>query len=255
MGQLSTVTQRREGVQVIARAAAIMRLLAEAPEGLSLSRLAEKARLARSTVHRIVGALDAEGFVRQAPSGKLRLGPGLIVLAVASRRDLRHEAARYLERLSRELRETVDLAVLDGGDVLFIDQYTSRRQLRIVSEIGARFPLYCTANGKALLAELPNAEVVRLVPQNLPRLTEYTLSTSEQLLEELAQVRTEGVAYDRQEHTLGISSVGTAIRDAVGNTAAFTVVMPTARFKGHEGRIADAVRKTREEIELALHGV
>ena len=250
-----TKTQRREGVQVIARAAEILRLVAEAPDGLSLSELAVKVKLARSTVHRIVGALDAEGFVRQAPSGKVRLGPGLIGLAVMNRRDLRHEAARYLESLSRELHETVDLAVVDGGEVLFIDQYTSRRQLRIVSEIGARFPLYCTANGKALLAEQTAAEVTRLVPAILPRLTEHTLSTRDQLLEQLAQARAEGVAYDRQEHTLGISSVGAAIRDAVGNTAAFTVVVPTARFKGNEDRIAEAVRKTRKEIEVALHGV
>ena len=167
-GDISTGAARRDGVQVIARAAHIMRLLAESPEGLNLGQLTEQVGLPRSTVHRIVGALDAEDLVRPASSGKLRIGPALIGLAVASRRDLRHEAARYLERLSHELRETVDLAVLDGGEVLFIDQYASRRLLRIVSEIGARFPLHCTANGKALLAELPAEEVLRLLPETPP---------------------------------------------------------------------------------------
>ncbi|MCZ7664621.1 MAG: IclR family transcriptional regulator [Thermoleophilia bacterium] len=245
---------RREGVQVIARAAEMMRLLAASSEGLTHGQLAERVNLPRSTVHRIVGALDAEGFVRPAPSGKLRLGPALIGLVVSSRQDLRHEAAPYLERLSHELHETVDLAVLDGGQVLFIDQYTSRRQLRIVSEIGARFPLYCTANGKALLAELPLAEVERLVPEELPALTENTLTTREKLLAELTRARTDRLAFDCEEHTLGISAVGSVVKDAVGNMAAFTVVMPTARFEGHEDVISKAVLRTREEIQAALHG-
>lgn len=253
-GELSVGAARKDGVQVIARAAQIMRLLAESPEGLNLGQLTERVGLPRSTVHRIVGALDAEGFVRPAPSGKLRIGPALIGLAVSSRRDLRHEAARSLERLSHELRETVDLAVLDAGEVLFIDQYASSRLLRVVSEIGGRFPLYCTANGKALLAELPVEEVRRLVPQTLPAMTAHTLSNRDELLEELEKVRRAGVAYDREEHNVGLSAVGTVIKDAVGNMAAITVVMPTARFEGNEERITAALLQTRDEIQAALPG-
>jgi DNA-binding IclR family transcriptional regulator len=250
----NAVAARREGVQVIARAAHIMRLLAESPDGLNLAELTELVGLPRSTVHRIVGALDAEGFVRPAASGKLRIGPALIGLAVSSRRDLRHEAARYLERLSHELRETVDLAVLDGGEVLFIDQYASRRLLRVVSEIGARFPLHCTANGKALLADLPREEVLRLLPKTLPTMTANTITDRDRLLDELERVRAAGVAYDRQEHNIGLSAVGAAIKDAVGNVAAITVVLPTARFEGNEERIAAALLRTREEIQAALLG-
>ena len=136
----STDSQRREGVQVIARAAEMLRRLAAEPDGLTLIELAARVGLPRSTAHRIVGALSQEGFVRAAPSGKLRIGSSLIGIAVSSRRDLRHEAAPFIERLSHELRETVDLAVLDGSEVLFVDQYTSRRTLRVVAEIGARFP-------------------------------------------------------------------------------------------------------------------
>lgn len=253
-GDMSTAAARKDGVQVIARAAQIMRLLAESPEGLNLGQLTEQVGLPRSTVHRIVGALDAEGFVRPASSGKLRIGPALIGLAVASRRDLRHEAARFLERLSHELRETVDLAVLDGGEVLFIDQYASRRLLRVVSEIGGRFPLHCTANGKALLAELPVEEVLRLVPKTPPAMTAHTIADRDRLLEELEQVRRTGVAYDRQEHNIGLSAVGTVIKDAVGNMAAVTVVMPTARFEGNEERITAALLQTREQIQAALLG-
>jgi DNA-binding IclR family transcriptional regulator len=247
-------TPRRAGVQVIARAAEIMRLLGGAPDGLTSGELAARVGLPRSTVHRIVGALDAEGFVGVAPSGRLRLGPALISLAVAGRQELRHEAAPHLKRLSDELHETVDLAVLDGHEVLFIDQYASRRRLRIVSEIGARFPLHCTANGKALLAELPTTEVERLLPKTLPALTGNTITLRRRLLEELEQVRETRIAYDREEHTVGMSAVGTVIRDAVGTKAAVTVVMPTARFEEDEERVAAALARTRDEIELALRG-
>jgi DNA-binding IclR family transcriptional regulator len=243
---------RREGVQVIARAARIMRVLADAPEGLTLGQLAEQVGLPRSTVHRITSALDAEDLVRTAASGALQLGPALIGLAAAGRGDLRHEAARYMERLSHELHETVDLAVLDGGQVLFIDQYTSRRRLRIVSEIGAQFPLHCTANGKALLAELPRPEVERLLPEQLPQLTENTIPTRVGLLEELVRVRAAGVACDREEHTMGMSAVGTVVKDGRGAMAAITVVMPTARFEGSEERVTSALLRTQDEIQAAL---
>jgi DNA-binding IclR family transcriptional regulator len=144
--------------------------------------------------------------------------------------------------------------VLDSGQVLFVDQYTSQRRLRIVSEIGARFPLHCTANGKALLAELSLEEVWRLVPEELPALTEHTITRREKLLEELARARAEGVAYDREEHTVGMSAVGTAVRDAAGNMAAVTVVTPTARFQGNEERIATALLRAREDMQAALRG-
>jgi DNA-binding IclR family transcriptional regulator len=242
-------------VQVIARASEILRQLAAAPRGLSLAELAARVGLPRSTTHRIVRALSQEGFVLVSPSGKLRIGPSLIHIAVASRRDLRHEAAPYLERLSHEVHETVDLGVLDGADVLFIDQYASQKNvLRIVSEIGGRFPLYCTANGKALLAAMSDDEVDALVPSHLPRHTPATITDRRALHEELEQVRLTGVAYDREEHTVGIIAVATAVRDAMGSLAAVGVVLPAARFEASERKIAAALVRTRDEIQSVLSG-
>jgi DNA-binding IclR family transcriptional regulator len=249
-----TGPRRREGVQVIARAAEMLRRLAAEPHGLTLIELSARVGLPRSTAHRIVSALAQEGFVRPAPSGKLRIGPALVGLAVASRSDLRHEVGPYLERLSHELRETVDLAVLDGGEVLFIDQYTSRRTLRIVSEIGARFPLHATANGKALLAAVPPEELADLLPRRLTASTENTVTDREALLRELDEIRATGIAYDREEYTIGIAAVGTAVRDAVGALAAVTVVAPAARFNESEAQISAALARTRDEIQAVLNG-
>src|SRR5204862_5015005 len=111
------------GVQVIARAAEILRSLKGHPEGLSLSQIAREVGLARSTVHRIVNALAAEDFVTSAsPNGRVRLGLGLTPLAAWVNSEMRDQLHPYLERLSREIDETVDLAVLDGNQVFFIDQ-------------------------------------------------------------------------------------------------------------------------------------
>jgi len=246
---------RREGVQVIARAAQVLRELAGEPHGLSLLELGRRVGLPRSTAHRIVRALTEEGMVATTPAGKLRVGPALIGMAVASRRELRHEAGPYLDRLAHELRETVNLAVLDGGEVLFIDQYAPRRYLSIASEIGARFPVYCTAAGKVLLAALPDEEVGRRLPKRLAPLTPATTTDRSRLLEELAEVCERGVAYDREEHAPGVSAVATAVTDAVGTVAAVSVVMPSVRFAGSEERITEELLRARDEVQVVLHGI
>ena len=248
------MAERRDGVQVLSRAAHLLREVAAAPEGLTPIELADRVGLPRSTCYRIVGALCAEGFMRTAPSGKLHIGGGLVSIAAVGRRDLRREAAPYLERLSRELHETVELVVLDGDEGLFTDQYVPPRSLRVVAEVGDRFPLHCTACGKALLAALPLAEAERLVPARLEPLTRFTNVDRDALFRELERVRASGVAYDHQEHTLGVSAVGTAVHDAGGSMAAITVPMPAARLEGSEERVATQLLRARDALQRALEG-
>ncbi len=192
--------------------------------------------------------------MRLSPSGKLHIGAGLVSIAAAGRRDLRRESAPFLKRLSLELHETVELVVLDGDDALFTDQYVPQRSLRVVAEVGDRFPLYCTACGKALLAALPSAEAARLVPPRLEPLTSHTIVDRDALFREVEDARTTGVAFDHQEHTLGVSAVGAAIKEAGGAMAAITVAMPAARLDGHEERISAALLRTRDDIEQAING-
>jgi DNA-binding IclR family transcriptional regulator len=247
--------ERRDGVQVISRAALLLRELSLMPEGLTPIALADRVGLPRSTCYRIVGALCQEGLMRLAPSGKLHIGAGLISIAAAARRELRHEAAPYLKKLSLELHETVELVVLDGDEALFTDQYVPQRSLRVVAEVGDRFPLHCTACGKVLLAELPQEEAERLVPQSIVPLTSHTIVDRETLLEEIEVARTAGVAFDHQEHTLGVSAVGAALRDSGGAMAAITVAMPAARLEGREERIAAALLRAREDIQRVINAV
>jgi len=248
-------SDRRDGVQVISRAALLLRELSLVPEGLTPIALADRVGLPRSTCYRIVGALCQEGLMRLAPSGKLHIGAGLISIAATARRELRHEAAPYLKKLSLELHETVELVVLDGDEALFTDQYVPQRSLRVVAEVGDRFPLYCTACGKALLAELSQEDAEKLVPQPIVPLTSHTIIDRGALLDEVEAARTAGVAFDHQEHTLGVSAVGAALRDSGGSMAAITVAMPAARLEGQEERIAAALLRAREDIQRVINAV
>jgi DNA-binding IclR family transcriptional regulator len=241
------------GVQVIARAAQILRALDGEPHGLSLSQLSERLDLPRSTVHRVVTALSTEGLLASAsPNGRVRLGPEIARLALASRRELRLELRPHLQRLFDRLNETVDCAVLDGDHLRFIDQIAAPHRLRAVSAVGATFPLHCTANGKALLAELTPGEVARVLPTRLRRCTDATITVRAELVEELDRVRESKVAFDREEHTTGISAAGIAIRDPFGALAAISVPMPTQRFEGRECEIAEALRDARRDILRGL---
>jgi DNA-binding IclR family transcriptional regulator len=241
------------GVQVIARAAQILRALDGEPEGLSLSQLSERLGLPRSTVHRVVSALATEGLLAAAsPNGRDRLGPELARLALSSRRELRQELRPHLQRLFDTLNETVDCAVLDGDHLRFIDQIAAPHRLRAVSSVGATFPLHCTANGKAILAELARDEVARVLPTRLKRCMPATITGRAELLAELETVRATHVAFDREEHTTGISAAGIAVRDPFGALAAISVPMPTQRFAGREQEIADALVAARAEIVRTL---
>jgi DNA-binding IclR family transcriptional regulator len=241
------------GVQVIARAAAILRALHQHPEGLSFSQIAQEVGLPRTTVHRIVTALQREQLVAAAgAAGGTRLGPGLTQLANATQVSLREVVHGYLEQLSRTVNETVDLAVLDGDQVLFIDQVAAPQRLRAVSAVGVTFPLHCTANGKPFLAAMPRERVEQLLPLELPACTLHTITSRDELLVELEQVRATGIGYDREEHTMGICAVGATIGNAHGNLAAISIPLPATRFYGNEEKLVAELRRTCEAINRSI---
>src|SRR5436305_10200736 len=197
--------ERREDksqVQVIARAAAILRALEEQPAGLSLGQIAQRVALARSTVQRIVAALAAEKLlIAASPTGRVRLGPTILRLAASARTDFVALARPFLVRLSNELNETVDLATIKKDHLIFVDQVIGPHRLRAVSAVGEAFPLYCTANGKAYLAQLDDDAIGPLIGFSYEARTPSTLTTFDRLIESLHVIRKAGVAFDREEHT------------------------------------------------------
>jgi DNA-binding IclR family transcriptional regulator len=247
-------TSRRRGVQAIARAAAILRALERGPQGLGLGEIAGAVKLPKSTVHRLVAALAEEDLVSQEAGGKVRLGGGIARLAAAGHDALSDRLRPVLLELRRDLDETVDLAVLDGAGVRFVDQLPAPQRLRATSAVGEVFPLHCTANGKALLAAMPPAQALALLPSPLPRLTPSTIVARDELQSELDRIRREGVAFDREEHTEGICAAGAAILDSSGPAAAISVPVPVQRFLGEEGHLARQVKAAASAGSALLTG-
>jgi DNA-binding IclR family transcriptional regulator len=243
-------TTKTSSVQVISRAATILRVLKDYPLGLSLGQIAKKVNLARSTVQRIVYALEEEKFIVQSSTGSgFRLGHGLAILGSSVHFDLREDLHPYIQQLSIEIDETVDLAILDSGKAYFIDQITASHRLQAVSKVGTSFPLYCTANGKAILSTMSTDQMNQTLPDKLDKFTSNTITSKTKLQEEIDMIKNTGIAYDREEHSIGICAIGTAIQDPLGNVAAISIPLPTFRFYGNEGRLIDALLKTCAQIK------
>jgi len=251
--QQAEKNQDKSQVQVIARAAAILRALEEQPAGLSLGQISQRVNLARSTVQRIVAALAAEKLlIAASPTGRVRLGPTILRLAASARTDFVALARPFLVELSTELKETVDLATIKKDHLIFVDQVIGPQRLRAVSAVGETFPLYCTANGKAYLAGLDEVAVARLIGTSFERRTANTITRLDDLLKELKSARRAGVAFDREEHTLGICAAGVVTRDLAGNAIAISVPVPAQRFRAQERRIAERLLATRRALEQHL---
>lgn len=244
----------RQGIQVIARAAAMLRALAHHPEGLSLGELAREVTLPRSTVQRIVDALDTEGLVLAASSTSgVRLGPALLSLAAATRFHMAELARETLENLSKACRETVDLSVLDQDKVVFIDQVPGSQRLSAVSAVGVSFPLHCSANGKALLAAMADDELHKMRKRlKLTANTGHTITSWARLEEDIEAIRASGVAYDREENSEGICAVATVIRSPSGELAVISIPVPTQRFTHAESDLVNLLRQHARALQHKL---
>ncbi|HEY0183378.1 MAG TPA: IclR family transcriptional regulator [Rhodopila sp.] len=243
----------RGGIQSIARAAAVLRALSQQQRNMSLGDIAAVVGLPRSTVQRIVQALQQERLVATggACGPGVRLGPALAELAGAIRLDVVRVARPHLQTLFETLRETVDISRAQDREVQFLEQFVSDRELRAVPRKDASLSLHCMANGKALLAAMSDAEVERLMGPVLPAATPRSITSLPALLAELAEVRRTGFAYDRQELTDGICAVGTPI-EAGGPRYAVSVAVPEYRFEASLPEIRIALLTCKAGIEADL---
>jgi DNA-binding IclR family transcriptional regulator len=243
------------GIQVISRAAAILRALRDEPDGLSLGQIASRVGLARSTVQRIVHALVAERLLMSAsPTARVRLGPELLALAQNSKIDIVEVVHPHLKRLAEATGETVDLAVFRRDHLVFLDQVAGKHRLRAVSAVGEVFPPHCTANGKASLALLKDNEVRKRLARAELRLANGAARSIDDLLKELKTIRRSGIAYDEEEHSLGISALGAAFRDHAGTIYAISIPVPTSRFITNRDAIAPLLLACRDRLRALAGG-
>lgn len=204
---------------MLRRAAAALDEIAASPGQLRLVDLGGRLALPKSTVRRLLVGLVEIGFATIDEEGRIGLGERLLGLGGADDASLATQFRPTLDRLARATGETVDLSVLRGRQMLFIDQVQSAHRLRAVSAVGIRFPLEGTANGKAALQLL----------------TDPTASLS-------------GIAFDRDEHTVGISAAGIAARTIGGHIVAISVPAPSDRFDENETAIVDALRESAQAL-------
>lgn len=220
-----------DGGAVVERAFRLLGAFRSGPPELTLDELSHRSGLARSTAHRLAVQLAEQGALEQSRRG-WRLGVGLFELGqmVPRQQRLRDVALPYMEDLYVATRETVQLAVVDDDEVLYVEIISGHRKVRTPSRRGGRMPAHCTALGKAMLAFSEDAGTAWL-RDNAPltHRTPRTITDPDVLRRELREVRRIGVAFDREEASLGLTCVSAPILAPNATArAALSVSMPAA---------------------------
>lgn len=230
----------RSGIQVVSRAASILRCLESEPEGLSLGTIANRSNLPRSTVQRLVDALIVEQLLEVGKSG-VRLGSALMRLASHSHFDMTRLARAPLEQLAEQTGETSALVYASGVTLITLHSVISNQELRVAPMVDSFLWAHGTAAGKICLAQMSNDRVEALLGGELKPLTPHTLTLSA-LFEDLASVREHGIAYDHQEHRAGISAVAVGL-ETIQGFYAISVIGPAWRIRNQSSEIIHALRE------------
>jgi DNA-binding IclR family transcriptional regulator len=228
-------------IRAVERAIAILRAFSPASPELGVTELARTLGLHKSTVHRLLTTLEREGFVLQnAATGRYRLGLPLFELGslVIANMELRQVARPFLEETHRACGETIHLAILDEGEVVYVDKIESTRHVRMYSQVGRRAPAHCTGLGKVLLAALPASALDEVIQRRgLRAFTARTLTSADAVRNHLAVVRQRGYAVDSGEHEELVRCAAAPVFDHTGHVvaavsiAAVGVDVESPRFK------------------------
>lgn len=252
-----TRTSEPTGVRALARGLRLLEALGDG-EALVLSELARRTQLTPSTAYRLLETLRQRGFVDwDESSGLWRIGLRAYQIgqAFCHPNSLSSLALEAMQRLVARVNETVNLAVLDGTEAVYIQQVESSQMLRMFTQLGARVPLHCTGVGKVLLAWQPEAAARRLLgPEPLAAYTPHTMTRVETVLQELEQVRQQGYAVDREEREIGVRCLAAPVRDATGRVvAALSLSAPAVRLpEGRLAELASDVLETAQMLSLRL---
>ena len=224
----------RAPVKSAARVLDIVEILASAPDGLSFTEIGRRLGLPKSSLHGLLTTLTARGYVGYDAERHV-YGLGIRVWehgqAYLRHRDLLGEARRVMEAIVREINETVQLAVLDGLENVYLHKVDCSHPVRLQSDVGKRLEAHATGLGKVLLAYLPPDDLeARLLDQSLKRFTPHTPTNPDALLRELEIVRRQGFGVDDQEYTPGLRCVAVPIREPGGRVAtAMSASIPIMR--------------------------
>ncbi len=245
-------SHRAEISSTVAKALGIVDILAsKAENGISLAELSTILGMPKSSTHRYLGTLLELGLAERNSIDRFYLGTKVIELAglFLANSDLRNESQPILTELAEMSGETIHLAMISGTEVVYISKVESRHAWGMLSHIGTRLPMYCTALGKSILAFSDNALLQEVLAVSLEPRTPHTITSIEALKAELEQIRSRGFAIDDEENELGICCVGAPIIDYSGKSIAAISIsgprerMDRERFFQFGSLVRDAARK------------
>lgn len=236
----------RNRLSSVANAARVLKSFSSAQTTWGVSELAKHLDLSTSTTHRILSTLEDEALLDQEPStGRYRLGLTVFDLAAAAptERSLHEAALTAMFELRSRTGETVQLGVLDGREVVYVERLNSPHTLDVFRDFGRRNAAHCSSAGKSLLAFIPHRERARLLDGwQLPAVTKHTITDMDKLEREIKTVRRRGYAENREESELGVVSIAAPIMDSLGAAvAALSLVGPVERMDPHRARYREIV--------------
>ena len=247
-------------VQSLRRALSIMKVIAAASDGATLTEIARTTNLASSTVHRLLSTLQQDRFAQFRSEGA-RWQVGVDAFTVGSAfvgvRDIARGARPLLRRLMEESGETANLAILNGDMAVYMDQVESRQTMRAICKPGGRAVLHSTSLGKSMLAAMRPEEVNRILTvRGMARFTRNTIDTPAHMAIHLAEVRTIGYAVDDEESSPGLRCVAAAVLNEHSEPiGAISISGPAIRVARERlPQLGLLVRSIANELTLELGG-
>lgn len=243
---------------VLIKADQILKYLSLSTEPQRLHQIAKDTELTKSTASKILNTLNLIGYVQKNPdTQEFTLGRALVNYAnkAVSQLEIKRIAQPYLEELQRMTTETVHLGILDKSCIVYITKIESNHPVNLYSQVGKTIPLYCSAMGKSILAELTDVEIEQYLAENIliPK-TENTFTIKESFRNELKNIRNLGYAFDDGEHEIDVFCAGTSITVNGKNFGAISVSIPKYRITQNILKdIIDALQKCKAGILAELN--
>jgi IclR family acetate operon transcriptional repressor len=253
--------ERGAQVQSLVRALAILNRLAAADKGMILTEIGQQVGLSPSTAHRLLTTLEQERYVHFDAERRLwSVGMQAFVAgnSFLKSRIVSNIARPHMRALMEETEETVNLAMADQNEAVYLAQVECHQLMRAFARPGRRVPLHCSGVGKALLSAMSAPEIARILHQRgMARMTVKTINNTAALHADLAQSRQRGYAIDDEEHAVGLRCIAAVIyNEAAEGVAAISVSGPMARVP--DGRISilgAQVKRQADAITTLFGGV
>lgn len=227
-------------------------------EGLTLTEIVQKVGLTKTTVLRLLNTLIDCGYVRRdQDSYRYKLGFKVLTLSTEFQKSLewKEEAFPHMKQLQQYSGETINLAVIDKTDVVYIERIESSQIMRASIRVGKRVPIHCTALGKAILAHMDTESVQRIVSEmEFVSCTANTISNKAEFLQCLEVVRGDGYALDDEENQIGVRCVAAPVFNLTNQViGAVSISGPTVRIpKEYLAELGQRVKETAKSISLSI---